>query len=55
LDARLAGQVSKLEITGENADVRGIELRLTGGDRSVMTLEPLVAAAAPASGRPATE
>jgi hypothetical protein len=59
LDARLAGQVSRLEIAGENADVRSIELRLAGGDKSVMKLEPLMApsaaASSPTDSRPGAE
>ena len=43
LDSRLAGQVSQLEIGGVQADVRSIELTLSGGDRSLMRVEPLTA------------
>lgn len=41
IDARLARSVQQLEIAGLNADVRSIDLRLAGGDRSLMLVEPL--------------
>jgi hypothetical protein len=41
LDERLARQVQQIELVGQGADLRSIELRLTGGDRSLMLLEPL--------------
>ena len=44
LDARLRAQVQQLEIAGSGADVRSVELRMSGGDRSLMLLEPFAAA-----------
>lgn len=41
LDARLALQVQQIELVGQAADLRSIELRLNGGDRSLMLLEPV--------------
>ena len=49
LDLRLARSVQQLEIAGLGPDVRSIDLRLVGGDRSLMLVEPLAAAAAPAA------
>lgn len=49
LDIRLAGQVRLVEIAGENADVRSIDLRLDGGDRSLMRIETVTSAAPRAS------
>jgi outer membrane lipoprotein-sorting protein len=46
LDARLAQQVQQIELVGQASDLRSIELRLTGGDRSLMLLEPVQGAAA---------
>ena len=43
IDERLALQVQQLEIAGQGPDVRSIEMRLTGGDRSLMLIEPLAA------------
>jgi hypothetical protein len=40
LDSRLRAQVNQLEISGSGADIRSIELRLNGGDRSLMQVEP---------------
>ena len=40
-DTRLARNVQQLEIVGTGADVRSIDLRLAGGDRSLMLVEPL--------------
>jgi len=40
-DERLARQVQQIELVGQGADLRSIELRLTGGDRSLMLIEPL--------------
>ena len=42
-DERLATQVRELKITGTTGDLRVVELWLAGGDRSVMTIEPLQA------------
>lgn len=50
VDDKLARQVQQIEIVGQGADLRSIELRLANGDRSLMLLEPLVAAA-PAAGK----
>jgi hypothetical protein len=44
LDERLARQVQQIELVGQAADLRSIELRLTGGDRSLMLLDPVQAA-----------
>jgi hypothetical protein len=46
VDAQLARSVQQLEIAGSGADVRSIDLRLAGGDRSLMLVEPLAAPAA---------
>jgi hypothetical protein len=43
-DARLAAQVRELQIAGLGSDVRSVALWLAGGDRSVMSIEPLPAA-----------
>ena len=40
-DRRLATQVRELKITGAGSDLRVVELWLAGGDRSVMSIEPL--------------
>ena len=50
-DARLASQVRELQIAGLQSDVRSVALWLGGGDRSVMSIEPVQAApaAAPAA------
>lgn len=45
-DERLARQVQQIELVGQAADLRSIELQLTGGDRSLMLLEPVQAPAA---------
>lgn len=41
IDARLAAQVARIDIVGQRTDVRSIDLRLAGGDRSLMQVEPL--------------
>ncbi|RZL31899.1 MAG: outer membrane lipoprotein carrier protein LolA [Rubrivivax sp.] len=41
LDSRLARTVQQLEIAGLGADVRSLDLRLAGGDRSLMLVEPV--------------
>lgn len=41
LDDRLARQVRSVELVGQAADLRSIELRLASGDRSLMLLDPL--------------
>ncbi len=40
LDSRLAAQVKALEIVGQGPDLRSIDLRLAGGDRSLMLIDP---------------
>lgn len=47
IDAGLARSVQQLEIAGIGADMRSIELRLVGGDRSLMLVEPLATGTAP--------
>jgi outer membrane lipoprotein-sorting protein len=47
-DAALAAQVLAVSIQGQGAELRSIEMRLAGGDRSVMTITPQPAAAASA-------
>ena len=42
-DQRLATQVRELKITGVSGELRVVELWLAGGDRSVMSIEPLQA------------
>jgi Outer membrane lipoprotein carrier protein LolA-like len=41
IDRRLAEQVARIEIVGVRTDVRSIDLRLAGGDRSLMQVEPI--------------
>lgn len=41
IESRLANQVSRIEIVGQRSDVRSIDLRLSGGDRSLMLVEPI--------------
>ncbi|MCZ8234390.1 MAG: outer membrane lipoprotein carrier protein LolA [Inhella sp.] len=41
LDSRLARTVQQLEISGLGPDVRSLDLRLVGGDRSLMLVEPM--------------
>jgi hypothetical protein len=43
--AQLRGSIVGIEILGLRADVRSIDMALTGGDRSLMLIEPLKAAA----------
>lgn len=45
-DARLASQVRQVQIVGQGADPRSVELQLAGGDRSLMLIEPLQPAGA---------
>jgi hypothetical protein len=47
LDLRLLGVVRQLRIDGHQSDVRVVELQLADGDRSVMTIEPVVRSRAP--------
>jgi hypothetical protein len=44
-DERLATQVRELKISGLQSELRVVELWLAGGDRSVMSIEPLKPAA----------
>ena len=44
-DERLARQVQQIELVGQAADLRSIELQLANGDRSLMLLEPVQAPA----------
>jgi hypothetical protein len=53
LDLRLARSVQQLEIAGLGPDVRSVDLRLVGGDRSLMLVEPLAAPAPAAPAAPA--
>jgi outer membrane lipoprotein-sorting protein len=39
-DSRLQAQVRELKIVGQGSDLRGVELWLSGGDRSVMSITP---------------
>lgn len=48
LDNRLALTVLQLDIAGQGPDVRSLDLRLAGGDRSLMLVEPVAEGAAPA-------
>ena len=43
LDSRLARSVQQLEMAGLGPDVRSVDLRLVGGDRALMLVEPLAA------------
>ncbi|MEO6280417.1 LolA-related protein [Roseateles sp.] len=54
LDGRLARTVQQLEIAGLGADVRSLELRLVGGDRSLMLVEPVADGLTPTPATPAT-
>jgi hypothetical protein len=51
LDIRLARTVQQLEIAGLGSDVRSLDLRLVGGDRSLMLVEPVAEGVTP---KPAT-
>ena len=46
LDSRLARSVQQLEIAGTGSEVHSTDLRLVGGDRSLMLITPLAAATA---------
>ncbi len=52
LDSRLARTVQQLEISGLGSDVRSLDLRLVGGDRSLMLVEPLNDGATPTPATP---
>ena len=41
LENRLGAQVRQFEIEGQGSELRSVEVLLAGGDRSVMTIEPL--------------
>lgn len=41
LAQRLSTQVRQLDIEGQGGDLRSVELLLAGGDRSVMSIEPI--------------
>ena len=49
LDQRLGAQVRQLDIEGQGPELRSIELLLSGGDRSVMSIEPAAPAATAAA------
>jgi outer membrane lipoprotein-sorting protein len=42
-DARLAAQISYIVVSGRRGEVRGMEMQMADGDRSVMSIEPLAA------------
>ena len=42
---RLANQVREIQIVGQRSDLRSVALWLSGGDRSLMIIEPTAAAA----------
>jgi Outer membrane lipoprotein carrier protein LolA-like len=46
---RLGTQVQRLEIEGQGAELRSVELQLAGGDRSTMAIEPLLTSGGPAA------
>lgn len=52
-DARLATQVREIKITGLLGEMRSVELWMAGGDRSVMSIDPLkpMTAATPKAGK----
>jgi len=52
IDSRLAAQVRMLRLSGRGGEVLGVEMEFIGGDRSVMTITPGPAAAAPAPAAP---
>lgn len=47
LAQRLGTQVKQLEIEGQGPNLKSVEVQLAGGDRSVMTIEPLAGAGTP--------
>lgn len=54
-DAQIAGQVRSLQLAGQGAQLRTVELLLAGGDRSLMLIDPMPPAApAPAGGSAAS-
>lgn len=40
IDERLARQVQQIELVGQQSDLRSVALALSGGDRSLMLIEP---------------
>ena len=40
-DVRLARQVSYIQVTGRRGELRGVEVQMADGDRSVMSIEPV--------------
>jgi outer membrane lipoprotein-sorting protein len=46
-DARLAAAVSYIQVTGRRGELRGVEVQLADGDRTVMSIEPVSASATP--------
>ena len=48
LAQRLGTQVRQLDIEGQGPDLKSVEVWLAGGDRSVMSIEPMPRATAPA-------
>ena len=46
-DLRLRGQVASVRVTGLGSAVREVQVMLADGDRSTMTIEPLVSGATP--------
>jgi outer membrane lipoprotein-sorting protein len=48
-DARLRGQVASVRVSGQHDAVREVQVAMPDGDRSVMTIEPLVRSANPAA------
>jgi len=52
-DERLAAQVRELQIVGQRGELRTLQLWLAGGDRSLMTIEPLSPPPVPLSPAPA--
>ena len=56
-DARLRGQVASVRVAGRHALVRELQVAMPDGDRSMMTIEPIVQAAkasSAAASRPAS-
>jgi len=48
-DARLAAQISYIHVSGRRGELRGVEVQMADGDRSVMSIEPVDAASRGAS------
>jgi outer membrane lipoprotein-sorting protein len=48
-DARLAAQISYIVVSGRRGEVRGMEMQMADGDRSVMSIEPLATGAGASS------